>query len=80
MDYLAGSRSSFRSCQNCIQSKLYEEFHIAFSYGDIVKGPEDHQQLTDIIDSFGPMTSLFMPVPTEKLAPIIEDAIMENLK
>lgn len=60
-------------------SKLYEEFHIALSYGDIVKNPEDHQQLVDIIDSFGPMNSLFMPVPSEKLAQIIEDTIKGNL-
>lgn len=60
-------------------SKLYEEFHIAFSYGDIANDPEDHQQLVDIIDSFGPMNSLFMPVPSEKLAQIIEDAIAGNL-
>jgi len=24
-------------------SKLYEEFHITFSYGDIVKDPQNHQ-------------------------------------
>lgn len=61
-------------------SKLYEEFHIAFSYGAIAEDPKDHQQLVNIIDSFGPMNSLFMPVPTEKLAQIIEDAIKGNLQ
>lgn len=60
-------------------SKLYEEFHIAFSYEDIANDPGDHQQLVDIIESFGPMNSLFMPVPSEKLTQIIEDAISGNL-
>ncbi len=59
---------------------LYQEFQIPFSYGEIAKDPADHQQLMDIIDSFGPMNSIFMPVPTEKLAQIIEDAVKGNLQ
>ena len=33
------------------------------------------KKLMEIIDSFGPMQSLFMEITTEKLADIIEEAI-----
>ena len=59
---------------------LYREFGIATCYQEIKEAPEDHEKLVVIIDSFGPMTSQFMPVPTEKLAEIIEDAIVGNVK
>ena len=35
--------------------KLYQEFGIAFTYGELAENPKDHQKLTEIIDSFGPM-------------------------
>lgn len=59
--------------------KLYREFGISFTYGDLAKDPKDHQKLVDIIDSFGPMPCHIMPVTTAKLAHIIEDAIIGNL-
>lgn len=59
---------------------LYQEFKIAFSYGELVKDPDDHKRLVEIIDSFGPMPCQIMPVDSESLANIIEDAIKGNLK
>ena len=58
---------------------LYQEFGIAFSYGEIAADPQDRDRLEKIIDSFGPMPCKIMPVNTEKLADIIEDAIVGNL-
>lgn len=64
--------------QTALQSlkKLYQEFGIAFTYGELAEDPKDHQKLTEIIDSFGPMPCHIMPVNTEKLANMIEDAIV----
>ena len=59
---------------------IYQEFGTAFTYGELAEDPKDHKKLVEIIDSFGPMTCSFMPVPTEKLAQIIEDAIAGNLQ
>lgn len=58
---------------------LYQEFGIAFSYGEITTDPQDRDRLEKIIDSFGPMPCKIMPVNTEKLADMIEDAITGNL-
>lgn len=58
---------------------LYQEFGIAFTYSELVKDPKDHNKLVEIIDSFGPMPCHIMPVNTEKLAKMIEDAISGNL-
>ena len=57
---------------------LYREFGIAFSYGEIAKDPKNRDELMQIIDSFGPMPCRIMPVTTEILADIIEDAIAGN--
>ncbi len=59
--------------------KLYQEFGIAFCYGEIAEDPKEHEKLLEIIDSFGPMPCHIMPVTTEKLAGMIEDAIVGNL-
>lgn len=59
--------------------KLYQEFGIAFTYGELAEDPKDHQKLTEIIDSFGPMPCHIMPITTEKLAGMIEDAIVGHL-
>ena len=58
---------------------LYQEFGIAFTYSELAKDPKDHNKLVEIIDSFGPMPCHIMPVNTEKLAKMIEDAISGNL-
>ena len=58
---------------------LYQEFGIAFTYGELASDPKDHSKLVEIIDSFGPMPCQIMPVDTEKLAGMIEDAIVGNL-
>ncbi len=59
---------------------LYQEFGIAFTYGEIAEDPKDHQKLVEIIDSFGPMPCGIMEINTEKMAKMIEDAIVGNLK
>lgn len=59
--------------------KLYEEFKIAFTYGEMAEDPKDHEKLVEIISSFGDMPCRMMPVSAEKLAQIIEDAITGNL-
>lgn len=59
--------------------KLYEEFGIAFTYGELVQNPNDHEKLVQIIGSFGEMPCKIMPVTTEKLADMIEDAIVGRL-
>lgn len=58
---------------------LYQEFGIAFTYGELASDPKDHSKLVEIIDSFGPMPCQIMPVDTEKLAGMIEDAIVGKL-
>ena len=55
--------------------KLYEEFGIAFTYGELAEAPKDHARLVEMIEAFGPMPCQIMPVTAEKLAGIIEDAI-----
>ena len=59
---------------------LYQEFGIAFTYGELAEDPKDHARLVEIIDSFGPMPCHIMEVNTEKLAGMIEDAIVGNVK
>ena len=51
------------------ESKEYKE------YKELKENPHDRKKLMEIIDSFGPMQSLFMEITTEKLADIIEEAI-----
>ena len=58
---------------------LYREFGIAFSYGELADNPRDHAKLVEIIESFGPMPCRILPLTTERMAKIIEDAIAENL-
>jgi len=58
---------------------LYREFGVAASYGELTANPNDHDRLCGIIDAFGTMQSQFMELDTEKLAEIIEDAIIGNI-
>lgn len=60
--------------------ELYREFGIATCYKELRENPKNRAKLEEIIDSFGPMTSQFMELTTEKLADIIEEAIEGNLK
>ena len=57
---------------------LYAEFGVAFTYGELAD-PHDHAKLVAIIDSFGPMPCGILPLTTEKMAGMIEDAIAGNL-
>ena len=59
---------------------LYREFGIPTCWKELAQDPKDHQKLVEIIDSFGPMPCKIMPATTEKLAEIIEDAIVGNVK
>ena len=59
--------------------QLYREFGIAFTYGELAADPQDHQQLVEIINSFGPMPCHIMPLTTERIAKMIEDAISGRL-
>ena len=59
--------------------KLYREFGIAFTYGELVPDPQEHGKLAEIIDSFGPMPCRIMPLTTERMAKMIEDAIAGRL-
>lgn len=59
--------------------KLYQEFGIAFSYGELAQDPKNREKLVEIIASFGPMECRIMPVNPECLADIIEDAIHGKL-
>ena len=47
----------------------------AGQYKELKENPHDPKKLMEIIDSFGPMQSLFMEITTEKLTDIIEEAI-----
>ena len=58
---------------------LYQEFGIAFSYGELAEDPKDHARLVELIASFGPMPCRMLDAAPEKLASIIEDAIAGNL-
>lgn len=58
---------------------LFQEFGIAFTYGELAANPKNHHKLVEIIGSFGPMPCRIMPVTTEKLANMIEDAITGNV-
>ena len=60
-------------------SALYQEFGIAFTYGELAKDPQDHAKLVRIIDSFGPMPCRMMELTTETMAKMIEYAIAGNL-
>ena len=59
--------------------KLYQEFGIAFRYGELAADPQDQGRLVEIIDSFGPMPCHIMPLTTERMAKMIEDAIAGRL-
>ena len=59
--------------------KLYQEFGIAFRYGELAADPQDHGRLVEIIDSFSPMPCHIMPLTTERMAKMIEDAIAGQL-
>lgn len=59
--------------------KLYQEFGIAFAYGELAHDPQDHARLVEIIDSFGPMPCRILPLTTERMAKMIEDSIAGNL-
>ena len=59
--------------------KLYREFGIAFTYGELAPDPQEHGKLTEIIASFGPMPCHIMPLTTERMAKMIEDAIAGRL-
>lgn len=59
--------------------KLYQEFGIAFTYGELAADPKDRTKLESIIDSFGPMPCHIMPMTTEVMADMIEEAIAGNL-
>ncbi len=63
----------------CALRALYQEFGIAFTYGELASNPQDHQRLVDMVASFGPMPCRIMPVDAEVLAGIIEDAISGEL-
>lgn len=58
---------------------LYREFGIAFAYSELAADPQNHAKLVEIIDSFGPMPCRIMPLTTERMAKMIEDAIAGNL-
>lgn len=58
---------------------LYREFGIAFTYGERASERQDHAKLVEIIGSFGPMPCRIMPLTTEAMAKMIEDAIIGNL-
>ena len=59
--------------------RLYQGFGIAFTYGELAADPMEHQKLVEIIDSFGPMPCQIMPLTTERMAKMIEDAIAGRL-
>ena len=59
--------------------RLYQEFGTAFTYGELAANPKDHEKLVDIIDSFGPMPCRIMPLTTERMVGMIEDAIAGRL-
>lgn len=58
---------------------LYQEFGVAFTYGELAADPKDCGELASIIDSFGPMPCRIMPLTTESMAKMIEDAIAGRL-
>gem|GEM_PF-4169390 len=59
--------------------QLYQAFGIAFTYGELAPDPQEHKRLVNIIDSFGPMPCQIIPLITERMAKMIEDAITGRL-
>ncbi len=59
--------------------RLYREFGIAFTYGELVADPRDHAKLVEIIEAFGPLSCRMLPLTTERMAKMIEDAIVGDL-
>ncbi len=59
--------------------QLYQAFGIAFTYGELAPDPQEHKRLVNIIDSFGPMPCQIIPLTTERMAKMIEDAITGRL-
>lgn len=55
--------------------KRYQEFGVAFTYGEQAKDPQDHEKLVEIIDAFGPMPCRMIFLTTQRMARMIEDAI-----
>ena len=60
--------------------KLYREFGVAFTYGELAADPQEHGKLVEIIASFGPMPCHIMPLTTERMARMIEDAIVGRVE
>lgn len=58
---------------------LYQEFGIAFTYGELASNPQNHAVLVNIIESFGPMPCHILTLTTECMAKMIENAIVGNL-
>ena len=58
---------------------VYQEFGIAFTYGELAADPHDHAKLLEIIGSFGEMPCQIMTVTPESMARMIEDAITGSL-
>lgn len=58
---------------------LYQEFGIAFTYGELAADPQNHAKLVEIIESFGPMPCRMLPLTTERMTNMIEDAIAGKL-
>ena len=58
---------------------VYQEFGIAFTYGELAADPHDHAKLLEIIGSFGEMPCQIMTVTPESMARMIEDAISGSL-
>lgn len=59
--------------------QLYQAFGITFTYGELAPDPQEHKRLVNIIDSFGPMPCQIIPLTTERMAKMIEDAITGRL-
>ena len=59
--------------------KLYQEFGIAFTYGELAADPQEREKLLEIIRSFGPMPCQILPMTPEVMADMIQDAIDGNL-
>ncbi len=55
--------------------RLYREFGIAFTYGEQAADPQEPAKLEQIIASFGPMPCQILPLTTETMAGMIQDAI-----
>lgn len=75
----AGDREAGRSASDRPHRKLYQEFGIAFTYGELAVDPREPAKLTEIIDSYGSVPFRILPLTTRVMAKMIEDAIVGNL-